>query len=112
MATAGRRQLVVVFAAAALCGLAAQGVLAQYQPRPSQLPAPGNRDPRVLRPGSVQPVRPGSNSEECHRRWLEYERSQACFEQFRTVTGIKPEAFDACGKDLPDPSAECGARPP
>src|SRR4051812_6600082 len=107
MATAGRRQLVVLFAAAALCGLAAQGVLAQYQPRPSQLPAPAKRDPRLTRPQDVQPTQSGSSSDDCHRRWAEYERSQACFEQFRTVNGIRPEAVDACGKDLPDPSADC-----
>jgi len=42
-------------------------------------------------------------------RRAEYQRSQACYEQYRTVNGMRPEAFARCGPELPDPSAECGA---
>ena len=42
-------------------------------------------------------------------RRAEYQRSQSCYAQYRTVNGMRPEAFAHCGPELPDPSAECGA---
>ena len=44
-------------------------------------------------------------------RRAEYQRSQACCEQYRTVNGMRPEAFARLRAELPDPSAECGRTP-
>lgn len=38
-----------------------------------------------------------------------YDRSQACFNQYRTITGaIRSEGYQVC-TEVPDPSSECGA---
>jgi hypothetical protein len=63
--------------------------------------------PRTRGAGVALP--PRGSEEHCRLRWLEYRRSQACFAPFRTVTGIKPEAFAVCGREVLDPSSECGA---
>ena len=103
MASGTRGLLAVLFAAAL-----STGAVAQYQPRPAQLPAQGGRISGPPSRETIQMVEPSSSDEDCKRRWQEYQRSQACFAPFRTVNGMKPEAYLACGKELPDPSADCG----
>jgi hypothetical protein len=44
----------------------------------------------------------------CAARRDAFRRSSECFGPYRTVTGINPEAFAACGQPVPDPSTECG----
>jgi len=59
-----------------------------------------------------QPGRPAATApagSDCQARWAAYQDSQACFESYRTAeAGLKPEAFDACGPEVFDPSPECG----
>jgi hypothetical protein len=60
------------------------------------------------RPATAVSAAADSNAPDCPRLWREYRRSQACFAPYRTINGIKAEAFRVCGPDLPDPSAQCG----
>jgi hypothetical protein len=85
-----------IIAAAVACG-------AQAQQQVQSATQPG-----YIAPAPLPSARP--SPDECKRRWAAYERSQACFAPFHTVTGIKPEAFTVCGKQLPEPSAECRPR--
>ena len=57
---------------------------------------------------SKQVAVPGPNAS-CAERRDAFRRSSDCFGPYRTVTGIKPEAFAACGQPVPDPSTECGS---
>ena len=57
------------------------------------------------------PARPRVDTEACRLRWQRYHESEACFAPYRTVTGLKKEAFAACGPALPDPSFDCGPPP-
>jgi hypothetical protein len=117
---AGQRRALAILIAATLLGgaPAAQASeprkLAQYgSPMPAPQPSQRGQVIGPRRPETIQMVQPGDNDEEaCRRRWQEYERSQACFAPFRTVSGMKQEAFVACGKELPDPSADCGPPKP
>jgi streptogramin lyase len=78
---------------------AASGAFAQ----PAAPSAPASHPQQATRP------QPRGSAEDCRMRRAEYQRSQACYEQYRTVNGMRPEAFARCGPELPDPSAECGA---
>ena len=52
---------------------------------------------------------PRGSEEDCRNWWHEYMYSQGCFNRFRTAGGgIKPEAYQACGPEVLDPSPECG----
>jgi hypothetical protein len=104
MASALRRQLACLVAGTLICGTLAAGGpyrIAQRAMPPASSAAPASDADRVTTPRA-------SSDEECRLRWRAYRRSQACFAPFRTVNGIKPEAFRACGPELLDPSADCG----
>ena len=59
----------------------------------------------------ADPSLPWRASPEDCRMWREeYRRSAACFGPFRTVFGIKAEAFSVCGPVLVDPESECAGR--
>jgi hypothetical protein len=57
------------------------------------------------------PSRPRRTAEECRLLWERYRESEACFGPFRTVTGLKQEAFAVCGPELHDPASDCGPPP-
>jgi len=79
-----------------------QGLDVQRRPPPQLAPMPAGRAP-----ASAQPPAPASA--DCKARWAAYQASQACYESYRTSdAGLKPEAFEACGPDMPDPAAQCG----
>jgi hypothetical protein len=76
------------------------------QERPRALENERDKD-TVQRAGT--PPAPTAGSQDCKARWEAYQRSQECFAPYRTAeAGLKPEAFTACGPDLPDPSPDCG----
>jgi hypothetical protein len=92
-------------AGAVLCGVFAAANVAAQGLKPGSslgLGTPGAASsPRVATPAR-------GSDEECRNRWQEYRRSQACFARYRTVSGVKPEAFKACGAEVLDPSPDCG----
>jgi len=48
-------------------------------------------------------------SASCEDLVRRYRASQACFAPYRMANGaLRPEAFDLCGPDVADPSAQCG----
>lgn len=58
----------------------------------------------ALRP---RPAPPRSAS--CEDLVRRYRASQACFAPYRMANGaLRPEAFERCGPDVADPSAQCG----
>ena len=49
---------------------------------------------------------PGSS--DCAELLRRYRESQECFAPYRMANGgLRPEAFQLCGPDLPDPSGQC-----
>ncbi|MDB5857334.1 MAG: hypothetical protein JWQ76_1023, partial [Ramlibacter sp.] len=107
MASGRRLQLGCLVAAALMCGAVVAGDpyrIAQGSMAPASSSAPAKQAQRLTTPR-------GSSDQDCRLRWREYRRSQACFAPFITVYGIKAEAFQACGPELRDPSAECGPPP-
>jgi hypothetical protein len=85
-------------AACALTG--AGGAFAQAAP-PLQTPDPS---PPILVPQDPQQAR-------CERLLREFAVSSACYARFRTVKGIKGEAFERCGPPVADPrGTDCPLR--
>jgi hypothetical protein len=105
MASKNPRPMARVLAGALLCAaFAASNVSAQGLKPGSSL---GLGTPGAASSPRVSPPSRGSE-EDCRKRWQEYRRSQACFAPYRTVSGVKAEAFKACGSEVLDPSPDCG----
>lgn len=50
-----------------------------------------------------------TNATDCPTWWRIYDESAACFGPFKTLRGIKSEAYDTCN-ELPSPEPKCGLR--
>jgi hypothetical protein len=100
----------VILAVAGLLAALCTAALAQPpQVRPPPL-APSTEN--AQRP-PVRTAPPTQDEEEaCRARHAAYQRSQACYAQYRSFQAVRPEALSACGPPLLDPSPECGPPAP
>ncbi|RYY68494.1 MAG: hypothetical protein EOO24_52000, partial [Comamonadaceae bacterium] len=80
----------------ALALLAGAGLPAAAQQRPG----PDTAAPPAQR-------LPETRDQRCERLLREYERSAQCYARYKTVGGVKAEAFERCGPPLKDPSVDC-----
>jgi hypothetical protein len=60
--------------------------------------------PRAKRPGEVV-----NDATDCATWWRIYDESGECFGPYKTLRGIRPEAFDNCN-EVPSPEPKCGLR--
>lgn len=98
-----RRPLACIAAGTLVCG-----TLAAAEPYRIAQRATPPASSTLLDDTYRRPTSRGNSDAQCQQRWQAYLDSQACFAPYLTVNGIKPEAFQACGAQLPDPSADCG----
>lgn len=91
----------------------AQERAAEYKKRAEEtVPRSGDtRDSTVPVPPAA-PIqstpRTTRNASDCAELLRRYRESQECFAPFRMANGgLRPEAFQLCGPDLPDPSGQC-----
>jgi hypothetical protein len=77
--------------------------------RKAAAPAPkAGASAAAAREGEAELPARGSE-EDCRNWWHEYMYSQGCFNRFRNAGGgIKPEGYRVCGREVLDPSPECG----
>lgn len=65
---------------------------------------------RARTPDPAPPIAVPQDPQEarCQRLMREFAVSSACYSRFRTVKGIRAEAFERCGPPVPDPrGTEC-----
>ncbi len=60
--------------------------------------------PRAKRPTEVV-----TDTTDCATWWRIYDESGECFGPYKTLRGIRPEAFDNCN-EVPSPEPKCGLR--
>ncbi len=60
-------------------------------------------------PGAKRPSEAVTDATDCPTWWRIYDESSECFGPFKTLHGIKPEAFDKCN-EVPSPEPKCGLR--
>ena len=73
---------------------------------PSRAPGPSGATPPS---GAKRPAEVVTDSTSCAAWWRIFDESTECFGPFRTVRGIKPEAFENCN-EVPSPELKCGPR--
>jgi hypothetical protein len=56
-----------------------------------------------------RPIEVVTDATDCPTWWRIYDESAACFGPFKTVRGIKSEAYDTCN-EVPSPEPKCGLR--
>jgi hypothetical protein len=81
-----------------------------------QATQPNKTDSRKSRPSTAKaktvmkrPIEVITDATDCPTRWRIYDESAACFGPFKTVRGIKSEAYDSCN-EVPNPEPKCGLR--
>lgn len=74
----------------------------------SEAPPPAAPRASAPKPPGKRPARGVDASTDCATWRRLYEESAACFAPYRTVGGIKAEAFDRC-RTIPSPDPTCGA---
>ncbi len=73
-------------------------------------------DSRKARPSTTKnktiikrPIEVVTDATDCPTWWRIYDESAACFGPFKTVRGIRSEAYDSCN-EVPSPEQKCGLR--
>jgi hypothetical protein len=73
---------------------------------PSRAPGPSGATPPS---GAKRPAEVVTDSTDCRVWWRIFDESTECFGPYRTVRGIKPEAFENCNV-VSSPELKCGPR--